>query len=207
MRYAPKPKVQCIGVPPNDRHKPRCSAPQKARLMPGVRRLPYIPSTISNIASERRIAMQKNRLLIWFICLGVWLAGCQPLNIPNDNATATAPAGWIFYQHPQTGLSFYYPPDVSFNISENPSTPVAPGDDLGQAHAIYLAHLLHRPEGQPESIDFYLLSNPSHWSLDDFIVAHSADLFAKPDTTLPRGDILSHTSTFEIQGQTAMRVS
>jgi hypothetical protein len=138
--------------------------------------------------------MQKNRLLIWVICLGVWLTSCQPLNLPNESATATAPADWIFYHHPKTGLSFYYPPDVEFNTQDGPE------GNFGYAY------IVHRPEGQPESVNFYVLSNPEHWSLDDFIVAHSAGLFAKPEPTLPREEILRYATTFEVQGQTAIRL-
>lgn len=150
--------------------------------------------------------MQKKHLIFWIACLGIVLVACQPLSIPNDIATATAPAGWIFYHHPQTGLSFYYPPDVRFNVSQSFSTPESPEVDFDQVHAIYLAYIRHKPEGQSENISFYVLSNSEHWVLDDFVVAHSAGLFAKPDPTLPREEVLRYATTFEVQGQTAIRL-
>jgi hypothetical protein len=150
--------------------------------------------------------MQKNHLILWIACLGIVLVGCQPLNIPNDTATATASAGWTLYHYPQAGLSFYYPPDVRFYSPWDPNTPATPVD-FSQVHVISLAYLVHSPEGQPESMEFYLLSNPEHWPLDDFIVAHSTGLLAEPDAALPREDVLRNATRFEVQGQTAIRLS
>ena len=117
--------------------------------------------------------MQKNALfLVCAVCLSVFL-----LNVPSESVRPTAPAGWIFYHHPKTGLSFYYPPDVVFNTQDGPD------GNFGYAY------ILHKPDDHSESISFYVLKNLEHKSLGDFIVAHSGGLFGKPDPTLSQ-DIL-----------------
>lgn len=151
--------------------------------------------------------MRTHHFIFLLGCLGLACIGYQAWLVHAWRINAPPPADWLFYHHPRSGLSFYYPPDVKFYIPESSSTPKASSGEVNQPHVTFFAHIVHKPEGSPELIDFYVFTNPAHLALDDFIVAYSGGLLAKPDPTRARSEVLWFAPRFVVQGQPAIRLS